>query len=474
MIDDTKGAPSEGAPKKQGRPNTGSLVWTKSGWCARVTMTLDGERVKQWFKLGTANKSVARRKLARLLTETTPAAPELERAETCDEYAVGWKEERKARGIASADYEARFYDRVWSPVIGKKTLSEVTAVDVREVLKDAAAGKILPVKRKHQKAQPKPYSRQSVEHMRATIYRFFQAAWQDEIVRENVVARVSVPEMVETKKPRAVLTDEEIATLLGSPEADAEIKVLLLISRTVGGLRSGDLNVMTWDAFTPGFEICSVVRQKTRKKRALPEPFEVPVGIRPLITAWWERQGRPEGPRPVFPVRRGKRAGEAKKASNMSYADRLRRELWRAGVQRHELHFETSTTRATDFHSVRRGYAQALARIGLNAQEAAKLTGHADLAVHQVYLESAAIRVLPSAAVPYVNPNSAALVANRIKTRRVSKSSGSDSNETTPNLLQPPQIAVGSDLQAGLAQLVEHELPKLGVTGSCPVSRSIS
>src|SRR5215208_6160691 len=31
-----------------------------------------------------------------------------------------------------------------------------------------------------------------------------------------------------------------------------------------------------------------------------------------------------------------------------------------------------------------------------------------------------------------------------------------------------------SDRSAGLAQLVEHELPKLGVTGSSPVSRSES
>src|SRR5262245_27911238 len=45
--------------------------------------------------------------------------------------------------------------------------------------------------------------------------------------------------------------------------------------------------------------------------------------------------------------------------------------------------------------------------------------------------------------------------------------------KTCRTLLQSPKIAVGSGVQAGLAQLVEHELPKLGVTGSSPVSRSV-
>jgi hypothetical protein len=46
----------------------------------------------------------------------------------------------------------------------------------------------------------------------------------------------------------------------------------------------------------------------------------------------------------------------------MSYAERLRRELWRAGLRRHELHFETATTLPVDFHSTRRAYATALVR----------------------------------------------------------------------------------------------------------------
>jgi hypothetical protein len=50
--------------------------------------------------------------------------------------------------------------------------------------------------------------------------------------------------------------------------------------------------------------------------------------------------------------------------SNMSYAERLRRELVAAGVDRYELPHETATTLPVDFHSTRRAYATALVRSG--------------------------------------------------------------------------------------------------------------
>ncbi|HTA90914.1 MAG TPA: hypothetical protein VK745_15090, partial [Polyangiaceae bacterium] len=237
---------------------------------------------------------------------------------------------------------------MWSPAIGKRELGAVKAADIRAVLNDAVAGTIRPKQRKWSKALPKPYGRQSLSHMRATVFRLFDAAWRDELIPENPVARVRVPELDETSKARAVLTDAELAQLLAHPEVDAEIKMLVLISRTVGGLRAGDLNALDWTAFAPGFTACSFVRRKTRRKNPLPQTLEVPEGVRAFITAWWQSQGEPTTG-PVFPVRKGRRAGEFKKHSSMSYADRLRRELLRAGVTRHELHTETPTTLPVDF-----------------------------------------------------------------------------------------------------------------------------
>jgi integrase len=399
--------------RKGGRPRKGTLEMRGGTWKARLTMP-DGSR--RWFALGTTDRAAAKRKLKALAAAQAagalPEPEEVKAPETVDGYAGPLFDSRVARGIASAAYERVIYNHVWKPLIGRMELGAVTAATIRAVLEDCATGQIMPAKRKNRKAAPKRYSRQSVVHIRAVAFRLFDAAWRDELIPENRVARVSVPDIEETKKIRAVLSDEEIGQFVAHPDVDAEIKMLLLLSRTVGGLRAGDLNSMGWDQFSPGFEVCTVVRRKTRKKKPLPVPFEVPEGIRPFVAAWWSRNGSPAGG-PVFPVRRGDRAGQLKARSNMSYAHRLRRELVKAGVTRHELHHETATTLPCDFHSTRRGFSQALARIGMNAQGAADLTGHADLKTHALYLASSTVKVLPSAAVPFVDPGSTTFVANR-------------------------------------------------------------
>lgn len=267
------------------------------------------------------------------------------------------------------------YIRIWKPVLGSLKVGAKGVVPlVRDVLERAAAGQIMPLKRRNRKAPPRPYSRQSVVHMRAVAFRLFDAMWKDELIAVNPIARVSVPEMEQEIKARAILTDEELAQLVNATDVDGEIRLLVLLSRTVAGLRAGDLNALDWGAFSAGFETCTFVRRKTRKKRPRPETHVVPEGVRPFLTAWHAGQGRPIGG-PVFPVRSGERVGKAKRQANMSYAERLRRELWKAGVRRHELHFETSKTLPVDFHSTRRAYATALVRSGASDRETMKLGG---------------------------------------------------------------------------------------------------
>ena len=392
--------------RKGGRKPTGTLIPTKEGLAARVPIIVgyvEGKpvREKRWFKLGTDNKALARAKLARLIAEAeagnVPAADDAARPETVAEYAERWNKSRTARGVRCAHYEKSVFESVWKPAIGDRQLAAVTAAEIRAVLEDVAAGLLM--WKRNARSEPQRYSRASIVHMRATIFRLFQAAWKDELVAENRVARVEVPELEEEKKARAVLTDQEIGQLVAHPDVDAEIKLLVVLSRTIGGLRAGDLNALDWASFGPDFATCTFVRRKTRKKRPMPQTLEVPAVVRPFIAAWWERHERPSSG-PVFPVRKGKRAGEQKKASNMSYADRLRRALLVAGIERHELHHDTPTTRQVDFHSTRRAYATALARVGVNEQTAMQLTGHADSKVHRGYVEAASIQVLPAAAVP--------------------------------------------------------------------------
>lgn len=401
--------------RKGGRPRSGSLELRGKTYYARFTVTVDGVSVRKWFDLGTNNKAVARRKRDQRARELAaggalPSAAEVKAPITCDAFALPWLDARERRGVAAAEYERRYYERVWQPRIGKIAMEDVSVSDVADVLEAAADGEILPTKRKGHTAEPRRYSRQSIQHMRATLVRMFEAARKLEIVAVNRPALAEIPELEEEQKPRAVLTDAEIGQLIACPDVDAEIKVLVLISRTVGGLRSGDLNALDWTAFSPGFETCTIVRRKTRKKKPAPQTLIVPEPVRPFLAAWHARQGEP-AKGPVFPVRRGKRAGEVKKRSNMSYADRLRRELLRAGIDRHELHHETPTTRPVDFHSTRRAYGTALARAGVNEQTAMTLGAWSDSKVMARYTQSL-IAELPEHAVPYIDPAAAATVTN--------------------------------------------------------------
>jgi hypothetical protein len=115
--------------------------------------------------LKTDNKSTAKRALAKLVVDYAAGSepePEAVRAHarTIDSYATAWLESRKARGVASASYEGTLYRRVWKPVLGQLPLGTTGRVSlVRDVLDNAACGKLMPPVRLNRKAKPRPYSR---------------------------------------------------------------------------------------------------------------------------------------------------------------------------------------------------------------------------------------------------------------------------------------------------------------------------
>ena len=128
-----------------------------------------------------------------------------------------------ARGLPTAKNERRSYAHVWQPAVGRLALDAVKASHIQSVINDAAAGRLLTVKGKR-------YSRESITQMRATILRMLESAWKEEVLTENGAKRTEVPEIEETKKPRAVMTDTEIGQLLAHPHVDAELKLVVLLS----------------------------------------------------------------------------------------------------------------------------------------------------------------------------------------------------------------------------------------------------
>jgi len=455
------------------RPRTGSLYWAKSGWRARLTVDVDGERVQKSFDLGTTDKSVARRKLKRLQAERTeqevvlapgavPAKPETfrEAAVRVVDAQVLSEAERKSR-------TARLGRYVY-PEIGPMLLREQRGKNPDgtpyfvDLIRPAHLTALLETARDQGK------SRQTLVHIRKDLSTIFGVLRREEVIRVNPVELVAVPELLPavaeaSAKERAVLDDVELARYLAWQHPDEtfqmatlERQVMACVCRMFGGLRTGDLHALRWEAFDVA-EGALTWGWAPRKKTRRPQLLEVPEMLRPILRDWWERAGRPQAGL-LFASRRGERAGEARIKS--SHAKAFRRDLMRAfgievpevtttvrsngrpltktvwkracdaaGVElpltarQRELFEETEYTLPVDFHSWRRAYSQALAEANVNEQQARGLTGHASLSAHTRYLANTAkMRALPAAALPQIEIRSPEVSASPMQKLRRGRS----------------------------------------------------
>lgn len=398
------------------RARTGTLIYKRTtGWNARIwvdvqdpaTGALTQER--RWVPLATHDKDLAKRKVAKvlgmlqrgeLMADAAPA--EATRRETFADFASSWREHRKAIGVVMARDEAKWLDDYIEPEIGHLALEDVRPVHVRKVLARAIeAGR----------------QRETVRKIRGVVHRVLDAAWKAELIKENPVERVDVPtDAPVDDRPRKILSDEQVLQFLNAkpsgpdgkaPRADAadrllELKTIAVCARVLGGLRTAEVNRWDW-SMVDRVHFAEVKVQRAKAKRGHTgkvQPFIVPEPMRPVLRAWHERHGAPEAG-PVFPVTKGARKGETRKERGTSYASRLRRELWRAGIRDHDVHHDTPTSKKVDFHSFRRAFATSLAEANVNEQRARFLVAHGDASVHARYVQNTrAMQVIPDAAVP--------------------------------------------------------------------------
>ena len=302
--------------------------------------------------------------------------------------------------------ERMYYTRHVEPHIGQLPVKSVRSGDINRVLEQAVS---LGLRRK------------SVQEIRSLLKRMFDMVWREEFIRENPVMRTCVPEIRETKKQRAILTDKEFYQFMESPKVDSEIKLLSIFSRTLGGMRASELIRWDWSMIiTKSFPAVVIVRTKTNSHTDIIVPDEVI----PYLLARWNSMGRPTSGS-VFPVERGKRAGERRASRGVSFAKRLRGGFIKAGIFREKpiqiqhadgsvefvpnpldpLYFETDTTLPVDFHSWRRGFSTGLAGANVNAQHSMYLSSHTDLKVHLSYvMRTIAMMTIPKGALPPIPP----------------------------------------------------------------------
>lgn len=409
----------DASPNKGGRPAKGTLYETKSGWRARMTVTIDGERVKKSFDLETKDKTVARIRLKRLVLNNGEPVSELQelagRVETFSEAAERIVGASKIKTKASRKDRIRLHV---APHLGDQLVTEIGPREIREVLETMVANGL---------------GKQQCIHVRNDMSAVLGHLWDEGVLPENFIKKVKIPrDAPEDRRERAVLTDAELLRYLtwehpeeGRRMAVLERQTMACISRMFGGVRLNDLRELEWSALdTNNFEWGWAPRTKTER----PQRLRIPPQLRPFLVDWWERAGR-KASGPVFPVRLGDRAGQKRKVSSIVGA--FRRDLKRAfGIETHEIEIikrsngrnltkitwkearpmtprevelleDTKFTRRVDFHSFRRAYKQGLANAGVDIQTAMTLSGSSDPKAHARYLANTAMMAeVPLGALP--------------------------------------------------------------------------
>src|SRR5580692_320285 len=303
------------------RARTGTLLPPGADglWRCRITADRpDGTTWRPIYSLGTSDKAHALRKLARVNVDLAAGRDPFEgierESESVADYVDGWVKTREAQRVGTAKKERRVIEMHALEAIGRLPMCDVRPSHIRSILESAAL---------------KGLKRKTVSEIRGVLHRLFRTALEHEVIENNPVAAVRTPRIREVHKERCILTDGEFVKFVVCAEVDLELRMMALASRCEGGMRSGDLNRWDWSMIDrAGFAECIVPRAKT----GTPQALAIPDVLAPFLRAWWQRAGRPDAG-PVFPVRIGKRAGEARRPSN-TYAKRLRRELFRAGVTR--------------------------------------------------------------------------------------------------------------------------------------------
>jgi hypothetical protein len=106
------------------------------------------------------------------------------------------------------------------------------------------------------------------------MHRDFKRAKIEKLIASKPAEDVELPEgLKKDKRPRTILRDDEIAKHLGAAKCDLEIKMLGLVARTEGGMRTREL--VRWDYMmidTVGFMACTIARAKTDEVQRLEIP----------------------------------------------------------------------------------------------------------------------------------------------------------------------------------------------------------
>ncbi len=467
------------------RQQTGSLRWapTSATWMGRIR---DAHGVRTaWCDLGTDNEVLAKQKLLQWIE--TGIAPRAKARERFGEAATRIVEAQRVAGFAGAAERAYRLAEFAVPMLGQLEVEQIEQHHLAAVLASMSG----------------EYAADTVHHMRTDLSRVFKQLVSEGTLRHSVATGLEMPADVEhDARPRRCISDEHVVEFLRRRGTAGEIEMLVLLARWVGGQRTSDIHAGDWSHVdTVEWRTMLVRRPKTESKpgrkaghrkgrRRASRSFEfvrhpIPADVREPLRAWHVAHGSPVSG-PIFPARRGPNAGQRKASRGNSYAGRLRKALWQAGIvwplpgyesatgddrrQFCAYQVDTDESRRADFHSIRSAYITGLAKAGVNEQTAMLAAGHqGDRATHRGYLHVDEVAV-PASALPMLALPAARALALPAPTEP-------PPSVPPPAPVPPPPAAPAPDasrLEAVLEALLARLGPGLSPAASPAVAPALS
>ena len=88
----------------------------------------------------------------------------------------------------------------------------------------------------------------TIKHVRDDLGGIFKTLWKAEEIPSNPIERSEIPKKAKKDKRRRVSpTDEEFAAFMACTEVPEQLRLMALISRAFGGLRTSDIHAWNWE-----------------------------------------------------------------------------------------------------------------------------------------------------------------------------------------------------------------------------------
>lgn len=383
MNDETKDRSGGLTPRRGGRARVGTLLKTRDGrWQAQVTLA-DGSRKRLTpFPKGTS-EAMARERAAyhaELAAKINPKKPQAERTPEIPDTPMGrwvkaWLADREERGFSTVRDNTSHYLLHIAPVLGAKHVRDWTRDDLRKLSLALDA-----------KVQKREIAWRTATNVWATATKMCADAADSkrDALRcrpDNVAAGVRGPDRGDDIGEQ-LLYPSEFLRFVRCEEVPLKWRqlVALAIYTYVRDAEMKALQCRDVDVEHRSIKVTKALSKRTGKVKATKgrrhRTPTLEANVVPLVEALVD--GR-DGSEPLI--------SELRNEQDMARA--LRRYLKKAGVERHELHHRTPTTRPMRWHDLRATGVSWMAVRGDDPLKIQQRAGHTDFATTQKYIRLA-------------------------------------------------------------------------------------